>query len=461
MSKFPSGPFTIVNQETGRCLRVRLGETTNFGGDFKEGTEYLLSRTDPPVLELGPADGTMATRWYYRYHNDSLERQPFNQIASTAVSELQNIGDYCVWMYSDAMAEEYETQALCERFAALLNDASAEVAKRLDALISKEWSAKAAEDYDAELAAWKKDGEFFEGELAGFNSRQARLLVTLRSEHAEVLEAVKEHAEALAEQKTEAGKKYGNKPLTKEKLVEDAEYWLLRGTKQVQVLEEAMVWAEPKDQSRLLTEQLEAMEFSGAAILTPMLDGLDLTPRLQRAMAQAKSTEEGLVQALEMEAPLRAWQRRPPLKGVARWNDSCARLAFRGADALDGTGKKFADAMRAYLAAAAKEGIAKPVAKHGSRTQMFGCGAKRYGGSTYRWDYDGTYITASDSQTVPWEKTYWTDDGGRLVGKAKGGPGQKWTIAAYKKPAKTEQTDIADIFLTGMFGPLAAILRRA
>ncbi|MFD9624061.1 hypothetical protein ACFWB2_43800 [Streptomyces virginiae] len=42
----------------------------------------------------------------------------------------------------------------------------------------------------------------------------------------------------------------------------------------------------------------------------------------------------------------------------------------------------------------------------GLRTEMYGCGAVRYGGSTYRWDYDGTYITASDNKTVPSERTY-------------------------------------------------------
>ncbi|MCX5079163.1 hypothetical protein OHA84_01480 [Streptomyces sp. NBC_00513] len=113
MSKFPSGPFTIVNQETGRCLRVRLGHSVDHSG-YQLGARYLLSRTYPPSLELGPADGTMATAWYHRYHNDSLEPQPFNQIASRAVSDLQNIGDYGVWMYSDPLAQASEKASLRE-----------------------------------------------------------------------------------------------------------------------------------------------------------------------------------------------------------------------------------------------------------------------------------------------------------------------------------------------------------
>ncbi|PKW11836.1 hypothetical protein SAMN05428944_0930 [Streptomyces sp. 1222.5] len=77
----------------------------------------------------------------------------------------------------------------------------------------------------------------------------------------------------------------------------------------------------------------------------------------------------------------------------------------------------------------------------GSRTELYGCGAKRYEGSTYRWSYDCIYISASDSQTVRGKQTYGSDDDGRLVGKAKGHPGQKWKIAPYKAPAKPPQAD--------------------
>ncbi|WP_406240423.1 hypothetical protein [Streptomyces anulatus] len=458
MSKFPSGPFTIVNQETGRCLRVRLGETVEHR-DYRLGTTYLLSRTYPPSLELGPADGTKATAWHYRYHHDSLERQPFNQIASSAVSDLQNIGDYGVWMYSDPLAAASEKVSLREWFASMLNDATEDVAKRLGALIPEEWTAQAAQDYEDELASWKRQGKSYEGKLEKLNGRQAALLEVLRSQHGELLEAFRGQAEALAE----ANKAHrdpittDDEPLTKEQLQKSAEVVLLWGTKEVQELEEEMERAEPQDQQYLLERQIEAMENSGAVDLARMLEHLELPATLQKALDKVQRTERALVKALKAEAPVRAWQRRAPLKGVARWNDRCARLAFYGADNLGGIDKKFVETMHAYLDAADKDGITKPVSTLGSRTELYGCGAKRYEGSTYRWKYDGTYITASDSQTVPSERTYWTDDNGRLVGKAKGGPGQKWTIASYKEPTP-ERVDRTDVFLTGMFGPVARFL---
>ncbi|WP_331721605.1 hypothetical protein OG725_36610 (plasmid) [Streptomyces sp. NBC_01213] len=457
MTKFPSGPFTIVNQETGRCLRVRLGETVDLS-DYKEGTKYLLSRTYPPSLELGPADGTKATAWYRRYHDDSLERQPFNQIASSAVSDLQNIGDYGVWMYSDPVAEEIENARLRKWFASKLNDATGDVAKRLHALIPEEWTTQAAQDYEADLARWKRRGEQFAGTVESLNGRQAALLEELRPLHGKLLEELKGQVGDLAEAIRAKGHMTINgEPPTKEALQEFMERVLLRGAAYVQHLEWEMERAERRDQADLLRKQVQVMEGSGAAGLTQRLRGLELTAPLQKAFEEARSTERALVMALEAEAPVRAWQRRAPLKGVARWNDRCARLAFYGEDKLKSVDKTFAEAMSAYLDAAARDGITKPVSTVGSRTEMFGCGAKRYENSTYRWDYDGTYITASDSQTVPWERTYWTDDDGRLVGKAKGCPGQKWTIAPYKEPAKTP--DVPDLFLTGMFGPLASILR--
>ncbi|MGW1642934.1 hypothetical protein [Streptomyces lavendulae] len=45
MSTFPEGNFTIVNNETGRCVRVRLGQTTDVS-DWKEGTKCLQYVTD-------------------------------------------------------------------------------------------------------------------------------------------------------------------------------------------------------------------------------------------------------------------------------------------------------------------------------------------------------------------------------------------------------------------------------
>jgi hypothetical protein len=386
-------------------VRVRLGETVD-ASEYSLGTKYLLTQTNPPSLELGPPDGTKATAWYYRSHQDGLERQPFNQIASSAVSDLQNIGDYSVWMYSQPLTGEDERTSLREGFAGTLNNATGNAAKRLHALIPAEWTAQAALDYDDELAAWKREGEPFEGRVARLNGQQAALLEKLRPQHGKLVELLKGQMGGVAKAFKAQGVTVNGRPPTEESAQHVVDERLLFGAQSVQRLEGKMERAQPQDQESLLEQQLDYMESFGTAELQDWLEGFELTEDLQEAFTEARSTEGALVEALKAEAPVRAWQRRAPLKGVARWNDHC--------------------------------------------------GAKRYEGSTYRWDYDGTYITASDSETVPSEKTYWTDDNGRLVGKPKGSPGQKWTIAAYKEPA--DQIDGEAIFLTGMFGPLAGIL---
>ncbi|WP_049649903.1 hypothetical protein [Kitasatospora sp. MY 5-36] len=470
MSKFPAGDFTIVNQDTGRCLRVRLGGSVDFS-DYKEGTKYLLSRTFPPSLELGPDDGSWATRWHYRYHEDGLERQPFNQIASSAVRELQNIGNYSVWMYSDPLAEAAEDARLREWYASMLNDATGDVAKRLDALIPQEWTAQSAQDYEAELDRWKREGKQFEGKLEALNGRQATLLEELRPKYGKLLQALPRHLDAMVEAYKGAkgiSATIDGRPMSNEELQTFFERSVVAGAEQVQEIELEMEQAQPQDLERMLEQQIYLMESSGAATLEDHVKALGLTELFGEPLKEARRTEHAMVAALKAEAPVRAWQRRAPLKGLARWNDHCALLAFYGEGKLDGTDKKFVKEMRAYLAAAEKDGITKPVSRVGSRTQMYGCGAMRYAGSTYRWDYDGTYITASDSKTVPSERTYWTDDDGRLVGKAKGGAGQKWTIASYKAPAESPDKGGADItgvaaevLFTGLFGPIASIFRRA
>ncbi|MFK0235324.1 hypothetical protein [Streptomyces vinaceus] len=58
---------------------------------------------------------------------------------------------------------------------------------------------------------------------------------------------------------------------------------------------------------------------------------------------------------------------------------------------------------------------------------------------------------------MPSDRTYWTDDGGYLVGKSKGGPGQTWTLAAWKPPSR-QADPVKAIALTGLFGPIADLL---
>ncbi|MFI0960610.1 hypothetical protein ACH4S8_04180 [Streptomyces sp. NPDC021080] len=90
MSKLPAGNFTIVNDETGRCVRVRLGRAKDVS-DWKEGAKYLLSVTDKPSLELGTPDGSPSTAWWFSTFDDG--GQPYNQFVSYAVGEYQNIGN--------------------------------------------------------------------------------------------------------------------------------------------------------------------------------------------------------------------------------------------------------------------------------------------------------------------------------------------------------------------------------
>ncbi|MFE7624158.1 hypothetical protein [Streptomyces sp. NPDC057509] len=470
MSKFPEGPFTIVNQDTGRCLRVRLGETVDLS-DYKEGTKYLLSRTFPPTLELGPNDGSDATAWYYRYHEDRLERQQFSQIASTAVDKHQNIGEYGVWMFSKPAAVELEKVSLREWYASRLNDTTGDIAKRLDALIPQTWTTQAAQDYASEMEKWKAEGEQFEGTIEQLNTRQADLMEEMRAQAAKVMEAVREQAADLtkANNATDQGMRIlaGGESLrvpAEDEVVDHTESSMLAGVWHVHRLEEEMERAAPQDQARMLEQQLRILEFTGGDALLRWLKSIGKAEGFEEPLKEMERTEDALAEALKAETPVRAWQRRAPLKGVARWNDRCATLSFYDTAKLDDNDKKHVEEMRTYLAAAAKEGITKPVSRVGARTEMFGCGAMRYGGSTYRWDYDGTYITASDSKTVSSEQTYWTDDEGQLVGKAKGHPGQKWTIAPYKAPTKAPDTggaDLPSVFLTGLFGPIASVFNRA
>ncbi|MFE0133860.1 hypothetical protein ACFWY6_20185 [Streptomyces sp. NPDC059037] len=96
-------------------------------------------------------------------------------------------------------------------------------------------------------------------------------------------------------------------------------------------------------------------------------------------------------------------------------------------------------AVKAYLDAVAKEGVRLP---DGSSmrgpTYLRGTGAERYDNS-YWWVYDGTYIYSADHRCEEPELTYWTDNGGSLVGMAKQeiakGSGQTWTAVRWTPPA--------------------------
>ncbi|MFI8266595.1 hypothetical protein [Streptomyces sp. NPDC085665] len=139
------------------------------------------------------------------------------------------------------------------------------------------------------------------------------------------------------------------------------------------------------------------------------------------------------------------------------WHGYCASLKFPQQN-IEEEDLEGPEAAQSYLDAAAEEGIHPPAVKADrTSTRMYGCGASRGKNSTYRWAYDGTHIYGADSKTVPSERTYWTDDGGYLVGKNKGGPGQTWTLASWKPPAP-QSDPVKAIALTGLFGPIANLL---
>ncbi len=104
-----------------------------------------------------------------------------------------------------------------------------------------------------------------------------------------------------------------------------------------------------------------------------------------------------------------------------------------------------------------RQGFARRRSRQAGRRRGCTAAARREEGSTYRWAYDGTYIYGADSKTVPAERTYWTDEGGSLVGRSKGGPGQTWSLAAWK-PTEAQPDPVRAVALTGLFGPIAGLL---
>ncbi|MFI5704469.1 hypothetical protein ACIA78_31020 [Streptomyces xanthochromogenes] len=104
---FPRGNFTITNNDSGLSLRARLGESKDIS-DYKEGTKYLLSKTDPPTLQLAENDGSPAFAWYFDTAEDPDGRTPYNQIVNLAVRDLQNIGNYCVTLEAGKPEQESE-----------------------------------------------------------------------------------------------------------------------------------------------------------------------------------------------------------------------------------------------------------------------------------------------------------------------------------------------------------------
>ncbi|MFJ8335414.1 hypothetical protein [Streptomyces sp. NPDC094437] len=411
MSTFPQGNFTIVNDETGCCVRVRLGRSTDVS-DWKRGTTYLQTVTEKPLLELGEADNSPATVWWFDTGDDSVERRPFNQIVSYAVGEYQNIGRHCVWLYTDALEEEKEKQRAARQFADRLDSMPEPLRERLGELIPADWKAQHAKKTAGELKLWQW------------------------------LREIQERARAKVEAELEAWE-------TDEEPLSDDQLDALEALRERE-LEYGFAWNAAQARDEALPEEPEWTEEEKAL-------REEIAPRYEEIRAYAEEFipeyEEPRLKDLELErqAKILADERHS-------WHENCVFLTFYGADGLGSMSKEHLSVLRAYLAGAAEEGIHPTPDAPGARTGMYGSGASRGRGSTYRWVYDGTYIYGADSGTVPSERTYWTDDNGYLVGKNKGGPGQTWTIAPWTPTPRPEARPFS-LMLTGLFGPIGDFLR--
>ncbi|MGW5307656.1 hypothetical protein ACWERF_27435 [Streptomyces griseoluteus] len=442
MTTYPEGNFTIVNNETGRALRVRLGETEDVS-DHKEGTVYLQYVTERPTLQLGEPDNSPASVWWYSTVEDS------RQIVSYAVGEYQNIGDYCVWMHVDTNLDDlFDTEAA---FQNRLNDMPADVRNRLAPLIPDEW---------ATIQARKRT----------VSGRQARM----RRQQEE------DRAYADAEQEAWSGQ---DDPPSAADLAALRRYRCAVAEGTAPLLQE-------------LDEVLEMLEASDVAELTPLLRERDpdrLSNKQKQALSRmTREQRRGMlsidwvtvrrleadsrapkVQALAQELLPAAEERRAaaalaaiPQNDVRNWHRLCAVRKIRKETAIRLTSidretdedKRIITALDAYLEAAVAEGIVPPGIGSSAVTLMDGCGTSRGPNALCGWIYDGTHIYGSDSKTVPSERTYWTDEDGYLVGKPKGGPGQTWSVKPWtpsKPPAGISRSDIA---LTGLFGPIGRAL---
>ncbi|MGV9687799.1 hypothetical protein ACWDUX_01615 [Streptomyces sp. NPDC003444] len=416
MTSYPEGNFTIVNNETGRALRVRLGKTKDVS-DHKEGTVYLQYVTEKPFLQLGEADNSPATVWWYNTgHEDS------RQITSYAVGEYQNIGDYCVWMHAPTNSRDvFDTRKAFEN---RLNDMPADVYGRLAPLIPAKWAA--------------------------IQARQ-------RAERAE-RERDREAALALADAEQEAWAEQDNPPSPEDLAVLRLYRYAVAEQGELDMEELGI------DQATLdrLNGDFRASKLEELGIDQAALNWLDADPRASKVKARAKELLSA-VKERRAAAALAAI----PAEDLRKWHYYCA---FRKAHGDEGAirftninydtseDKRIVAGLDAYVEAAAKEGVVPPVIASNAPTRMYGCGASRGQGSTYGWTYDGTYIYGADSKTVPSERTYWTDEDGYLVGKPKGGPGQTWSIKPWTPSKPPAGISRSDIVLTGLFGPIGRAL---
>lgn len=291
MSKFPDGNFTIVNNETGRCVRVRLGKTKDVS-DYREGTKYLQHVTTKPTLELGIPDNSPATAWWFSTINDGVERQPFNQIVNFAVDEYQNIGRYCVWMYTDSLSNNDDRAHSQEVYLNKLNNAPADLRAKLDALIPDEWNTWYAERNSRMVEHWKE-------------APQERLRVKITAE----MEAWAADEEPLGAEKLAQLK------AIREREIEHIEAQQRRD-EEADRLRRRRKAPEPFDETAGLSEEDRAL-----------LEEIRLRPRAARIRSRTKELLPAVKERRNKDLELK-WQRLLPVATLESWHRHCTVLGF-------------------------------------------------------------------------------------------------------------------------------------
>ncbi|MGW1520730.1 hypothetical protein [Streptomyces sp. NPDC002287] len=394
MSKFPEGNFTIVNNETGRAVRVHLGLVKD--GYYTMGIKSLQTLPERTSLNLGAADNTPAAAWYLDTVNG------ISKITSFAIAEYERIGHHCLWMSTseDTDSEDADgkvRERTRKTFWNKLNDAPVDLRKKLDPLIPQEWTA-----IQAQRRASKQALRQFRSEEEHFARVDAE--VQAWAEDTEPLSA----QQLIVHRAVREGRGGGD------------------GTD-----------PETYDRFQSLVRELDVD-------VEALVREIESEPRAARVLARVEELLPAVLERRRAEAVASI-----PAQDIWAWNELCVAVRLDGATAIfanlavetdeeesdeeEDTGRdtNLNAAVNAYLEEAARGGIVPQPVTTAAQTEMRGNRASRYEGSTYNWTYDGTYIYSSGSQSLPAERTYWTDEDGYLVGKTKGGAGQTWTIKKW------------------------------
>ncbi|MFE1790878.1 hypothetical protein ACFW7J_21190 [Streptomyces sp. NPDC059525] len=369
-SPFPEGKFTIVNDDTGRCVRVRLARTQTTT-EVNDKAKFVRYVTGKPSLELGPVDNTAATAWWF----STIEGRdgPYNQIVSHAVDEYQNIGSYCVWMYRQAVDP---LTAAKDAYRDVLFSLTGDTKKELDKLIPERL-----------LPPQADQRIFHQTEVEIYAASYAEAAATAWAQDEDPIGAG-QFAIAHAFAKRMSNETDDIEPSAAEKEVLDAMAAEPRATR----VNERMAALHPEIMARLKSEGIETEQ-----------------------TATAKH----------------------------QWYINCASAHYEP----DGA----SDEAIAFNAAAAAAGIQAPELSSftSARTGMYGCGADSSNDtSAYRWWFENGHIYGGSDMTQSGDSLFWTDDNGRLVGRPKGSPGQKWTVTKWTPSEGTDPDDVG----TGLYG---------